>query len=191
MGQHPVAAAFLTGLALALLAPDLSAQDIERCTVDNGEVDPNPAAVMAGRTGLMICGRTVDGSPARDYLFEAGRLVRMREWNDLGQRLDTTYHPNGAVHSRLRQVVYEGKPAWDREEYWDSGFLKLRGTFLDGDKQQGLVQTYHASGPLAAEAWYDNGRLMRRKAFGVDGRLTLDEEFDSDGKLKTSMQRFQ
>lgn len=185
-----VAAAFLLGTSLTLLAPGVAAQDGERCSVEGREVDPNPAAVMAGRSGLMSCVRTPDGSPSRDFLFEAGKLVHMREWNDLGQRLDTAYHSNGAVRSRLRQVVYEGKPAWDREEFWDNGLLQLRGTFLEGGKQQGLVQTYHAGGPLSGEAWYDNGRLLRRKEFAVDGRMTLDEEFHADGKVKTSMQRF-
>ena len=95
-----------------------------------------------------------------------------------------------AARTRARQIVFDGAPAWDREEYWDSGLIRLRGTYLQGEGAQGLIQSYHEAGPLASEVWYEKGRVLRRKRFDLEGRQVADEEFMADGQIKSQMRRF-
>ena len=178
-------------LFAGLLAQVKAQSDVpERCLVGDGPIDSSPTTAMAGKTGVMRCFRADTRMRSSEYQFVDGRMIRKSEWDELGQRLDTSFYNNGAARTRARQVVFDGLPAWDREEYWDSGLIRLRGTYLQGEGAQGLVQTYHEAGPLATEVWYEKGRVLRRKRFGLDGRQLADEEFMADGQIKAQMQRF-
>jgi hypothetical protein len=182
----------ISSLMLGLSISPGSAQQVpdEQCFVDDRPVDPRPSIALAGQSAIMRCVDTNSRARLREVEFVEGRLLRQSEWNELGQRVDTSFHPNGAARTRARQVVFDGGPAWDREEFWASGLLRLRGTYLQGEGAQGLVQIFHEAGPLASEVWYDKGVALRRKRFGLDGRQTADEEYLADGQIKSLMQRF-
>jgi hypothetical protein len=185
----------LLPLVLSLLAttvPSVFAQDTPalRCLVDHEEVKTPPSVAMAGKTGVMRCVRQFDNKRAQEYEFVEGRLLRQSEWDEQGRRHDLRYYENGALKTRARQVSFDGKPAWDREEYWDSGLLRLRGTYLEGSGAQGLIQTYDRAGPLANEIWYEQGRVIRRKVFDPGGQTVVDEELLPNGTVKSLMQRF-
>lgn len=177
-------------LACALIAVSAPAAGDERCAVEGAYIDVSPAVAMAAKTGVVRCERIDDRKPVSEFFYEEGRLIAQRAWNDLGQRLDTQFHANGAVRSRLREVVYHGRPAWDREDFWPNGLLRLRGTYLPGGRPQGLVQVFHEQGPIETESWYDDGRLKRKKNYALDGRQTLDEEYMPDGTVSSTMRRF-
>jgi hypothetical protein len=166
------------------------AADEEQCFVNEKLVEAPAAIVLAGQSGVMRCTRASTAERVREVEFVGGRLARQSEWNELGQRLDTSFYANGAARTRARQVMFDGGPAWDREEFWASGLLRLRGTYVQGEGAQGLVQIFHEEGPLASEVWYDRGRVLRRKRFALDGRQTADEEYLADGEVKSLMQRF-
>lgn len=180
----------LTALLLAQPAFGHAQAGEELCRFGDAIIESTPAAVMAGKSGKVRCERVDTHRLLRDMEFEAGKLMRQREWNDLGQQLEVQFHDNGAVRTRMREVVYHGQPAWDREDFWESGLLRLRGTYLPTGQAQGLVQTFHESGPLASETWYEDGKLQRRKVFATDGRQTFDEEYTAEGKIKSTMRRF-
>lgn len=183
----PALLSLLTTVAGGVLAQDAPAL---RCLVGNDEVKTPPSVAMAGKSGILRCVRQFDNRRAQEYEFVAGRLLRQSEWDEQDRRLDQLYFENGALKTRARQVNFDGKPAWDREEYWDSGLLRLRGTYLEGSGAQGLIQTYDRAGPLANEIWYEQGRMVRRKVFDASGLTLVDEELLPDGTVKSLMQRF-
>ncbi len=182
-----IAAVLGTGLNALVSAQD--AED-EQCFVGDISVDPRPAVALAGKSAVMRCFRGLSKTLSREFQFVDGKMHRKSEWNELGQRADTVFYVNGAAKTRARQVVFDGAQAWDREEYWDTGLMRLRGTYLQGDGAQGLVQTYFEAGPLASEVWYEKGKVVRRKRFGLDGRQIADEEFMANGQIKSQMHRF-
>ncbi len=190
--QFGLASVLIGSLVYGPLITLLRAQaaDEEQCFVNEKLVETPAAIALAGQSGVMRCTRTSTAARVRELEFVAGRLARQSEWNELGQRLDTSFYANGAAKTRARQVMFDGGPAWDREEFWASGLLRLRGTYIQGEGAQGLVQIFHEEGPLASEVWYDRGRVLRRKRFALDGRQTADEEYLADGEVKSLMQRF-
>ena len=186
-----LARALAFALALVIIAP-ASGQSSERCEIDgkaSGETFAPTA--MAGRSGVFRCISADSGKPLRELRFVDGQVRQQREWDEVGRVLDTEFFDTGAVRKRSRQVPFDGRPAWDLEEYWDGGQLRLRGTYLTDGSAQGLVQTFHRAGPLASETWHLAGKITHRKLYDEQGRVSSDEQFHPDGRPRSSMQRFE
>ena len=167
-------------------------QSPERCEIDGKPSGENFApAAMLGRTGVFRCIDRTSTTPLRELRYVDGQLRQLKEWDEIGRLLETEYFDSGAVRKRSRQVPYEGRAARDLEEFWDNGQLRLRGTYLADGGAQGLVQQFHLAGPIASETWYQDGKMIRRKAYDTKGRLNADEEFDAQGRLRSLMERFE
>jgi antitoxin component YwqK of YwqJK toxin-antitoxin module len=69
------------------------------------------------------------------------------------------------------------------KEYYESGSMKSE-TNWKADKQDGTTKNWWENGRLSKVEEYDAGLLTSRKTWDKEGKLTADEQYESDGSRK-------
>lgn len=118
-----------------------------------------------------------------------GQRLRETLWDDAGRTGETQWYMNGSLKRREQRQGFEGAPALAVEDYWDTGQLRLRGSFDGRGRPLGMHQWFRESGTLGSERLYQKGVLVQRRDFDEQGRAVLEEEYFEDGSRKASKRR--
>jgi antitoxin component YwqK of YwqJK toxin-antitoxin module len=142
------------------------------------------------------------GGLLEDSLYERDRRVKQ-----------TLYYRNGNVKKTI--APSDDIKLLKVEEYWDSGKVKVSGTYLndrnweyltphgqvrefreDGSlaadvvyaqgEREGVARVYHRNQKVAIESAYRRGQLIKMTCYDPAGAVQLTEEYFEDGSRKSS-----
>lgn len=142
-----------------------------------------------------------NGTLSEDTLYEGERKMKQ-----------TLYYRNGNIKKTIAPAD-EGK--LKVEEFWDTGKVKVSGTYLDSrdwaylaaqgevkefredgslaanavyieGERDGSARVYHRNQKVAIESEYRRGQLVRTTCYDAAGAVQLTEEYFEDGSRKSS-----
>lgn len=93
----------------------------------------------------------------------------------------TTYFPTGEIQSVISYKT--GKRNGESLEFYKSGSLLRKGTYVNDCPINGIVTTYYESGGIQAKFYYDHCTYIRQEVYDEHGKI----EFIYDPKTGTTI----